>query len=65
MQPYNFVMSNELTRKDFDALEKRVAWLERHLVDADQVPYDLTTKLGDELRKKIKDLETKVKSLEK
>jgi len=58
-------MSNELTRKDFDALEKRVTWLERHLVDADQVPYDLTTKLGDELRKKIKDLETKVKSLEK
>ena len=45
-------MSNELTRKDFDALEKRVTWLERHLVDADQVPYDLTEKLGDELRKR-------------
>ena len=65
MQPYNFVMSNELTRKDFDALEKRVVWLERHLVDADQVPYDLNQKLGDELRKKIKDLETRVKTLEK
>jgi hypothetical protein len=54
-----------MSDKDLQALEKRVTWLEKHLVSAEQVPYDLTGKLETSLRKLISDLDARVKALEK